>query len=280
VIAIGQLRQAGLSYDAVTGRVKAGRLHRVHRGIYAVGHRGLSSEGRWMAAVLACGSSAALSHRSAAELWGLLKQRSGTSPVDVSVASQSGRAKRLGIRLYRRPGLCAGEITRERGIPVTTVAQTIADLKGEVPPAQWRRAVRQAEVLGFRTGVEETGERTRSELEHLFLQLCERHRLPRPEVNVRIGRHLVDFLWRERQLIVETDGYRYHRGRAAFENDRQRDLELRGLGYDVLRLTFPQVTETPSEVADLLRRELGRRHTPALPSPTYLPAPEGWTAAD
>ena len=212
-----------------------------------------------MAAVLACGPGAALSHRSAAELWSLLKQRSGTSPVDVSVASQAGRAKRAGIRLHRRPGL-AGVVTRERGIPVTTVAQTIADLKGEIPPVQWRRAVRQAEVSGLPTGLAGS-DGTRSELEHLFLQLCERNGLPAPEVNVRIGSRLVDFLWRDRRLIVETDGYRYHRGKAAFEDDHDRDLELRRLGYDVLRFTFRQVAEHPSDVADLLATRPGRLAT-------------------
>jgi very-short-patch-repair endonuclease len=209
-----------------------------------------------MAAVLACGPGAVLSHRSAAELWGLLKHRPGTNPVDVSVPSQAGRAKRRGIHLHRRPGFSAGAVTRERGIPVTTVAQTIADLKGELPPAELRRAIRQAEVLGFRTGLEETSERTRSELEHLFFRLCERHGLPRPEVNVRIGRHLVDFLWRDHRLVVETDGYQYHRGRAAFEDDRERDLELRRRGYTILRLTFRQITDTPNDVAAVLGKEL------------------------
>jgi very-short-patch-repair endonuclease len=145
------------------------------------------------------------------------------------------------------------------GIPVTAVAQTIADLKGEIPPAQWRRAIRQAEVLGFRTGLEETSERTRSELEHLFLRLCERHGLPKPEVNVRIGRHLVDFLWRDERLIVETDGYQYHRGKAAFEDDRARDLELRASGYDTLRLTHRQVIEDPTNVAAVLARKLAAK---------------------
>jgi very-short-patch-repair endonuclease len=211
-----------------------------------------------MAAVLACGPSAVLSHRSAAELWGLLRQRSGANPVDVSVASQAGRAKRVGIRLHRRPGLPTGAVTRERGIPVIAVAQTIADLKGEVPPVQWRRAIRQADVLGLPTGLAGS-DRTRSELEHLFLGLCRRHGLPMPEVNVRIGRHLVDFLWPDRRLVVETDGYRYHRGRAAFEDDHARDLELRASGYEVIRFTFGQVAERPTEVVEVLERELAVR---------------------
>lgn len=110
-------------------------------------------------------------------------------------------------------------------------------------------------MLGLRTGLE-TDDRTRSELEHLFLRLCERRGLPRPEVNVRVGSRLVDFLWRERRLIVETDGYRYHRGSAAFEDDHERDLELRALGYDVLRLTYRQLTRDPDDVAALLGKEM------------------------
>ncbi len=244
-----------MSSDAVLGRVRAGRLHRLHRGVYAVGYPGLSPERRWMAAVMACGAKAALSHRSAAELWKLLDPQSGA--VEVSVASTSGRLSRRGIRLHRRASFGPESVTRRRDIPVTTVARTIADLRGSVSAAEMRRAVRQAEVLGFRTGLE-TGGRTRSELEHLFIRLCRHHRLPIPEVNVKVGIRIVDFLWREQRVVVETDGYRYHRGAQAFEDDHDRDLELRTLGYDVVRLTYRQVTTAPdraiSAVVDALRR--------------------------
>lgn len=120
-----------------------------------------------------------------------------------------------------------------------------------------RQAVRQAGVLGLSIDPGVGGDRTRSELEHLFLRLCRRHRLPPPEVNVRIGSVLVDFLWRDQMLVVETDGYRYHRGRAAFEDDRDRDLRLRALGYEVIRLSYRQVTEEPRSVAGALRKLLG-----------------------
>jgi very-short-patch-repair endonuclease len=206
-----------------------------------------------MAAVLACGKGAVISHRSAAALWELLPQRGG--PIHVSAPTDAGRRRRKGICLHRRIALGPAATTRRHGIPVTKPAQTIADLRGSLSPAQRRRAIRQAEVLGLRTGAE-SAERTRSELEHLFLRLCERHRLPRPEVNVRIGNHRVDFLWRERRLVVETDGYRYHRGSIVFEDDRARDLDLRQQGYDVIRLTYRQVTERPADVARLLAREL------------------------
>ncbi len=101
-------------------------------------------------------------------------------------------------------------------------------------------------------------DRTRSELEHLFLQLCKRYDLPMPEVNVRIDSLLVDFLWRERQLIVETDGFKYHSGRAAFEDDRDRDLRLKALGFEVVRLSYRQVVEEPTRIANLLTAILRR----------------------
>jgi very-short-patch-repair endonuclease len=185
-----------------------------------------------MAAVLACRGGkrvAVLSHRSAAVLWRLLR-RDGES-IDVSVAGNAGRKQREGLRVHRprvhRPRvLLAGETTRLRGIPVTTPA----------------------------VGSDLAGDRTRSELEQRFLRLCRRHGLQAPEVNVRIDSFLVDFLWRDRRVVVETDGYRYHRGRAAFEDDRVRDLRLRELGYDVIRLSYRQVAGDPSGVAAVLKR--------------------------
>jgi len=268
VVSIRQLLEAGLSHDGVLGRVRNGRLHRVHRGIYAVGHSNLSRKGRWMAAVLVCGEKAVLSHRSAAELWRLLKPTPG--PIDVSISSSSGRRKRNGIRIHRRASLAPGSCTSRCGIPVTTPAQTLADLKGRVAPAQYRRAIRQAEVLGLRTGLA-ASEPTRSELEDLFLRLCKRHGLPKPEVNVWAGGREVDFLWRAEHLVVETDGYKYHRGSQAFENDHDRGLALRDAGLDVLCLTYRQVTDEPDRVADLVAREL-RRNRIAGPSPPHLPA--------
>lgn len=196
-----------------------------------------------MAAVLACGDDTVLSHRSAACLWGLLDPTRGQ--VDVMIATASGRDRRRGIRIHRSRSLAPKDTTRRHGIPVTTSARTIADLKRVASAAELRRAIRQAEVLGLRTGETARAEPTRSELEDRFLALCRRHDLPSPQVNARLGRYLVDFLWPERRLIVETDGYRYHRGALAFEEDRQRDVELRLQGYEVVRLTYRQVTETP-----------------------------------
>lgn len=158
-------------------------------------------------------------------------------------------------------------MTLRNGIPVTTPARTISDLRGTGPEWELRRAIRQADVLGLPTGPVPGWDRTRSDLERDFLGICRRHRLPLPEVNVRVGRFLVDFLWRDQRLIVETDGYRYHRGRQAFEDDRARSLELRARGFEVIRLSEKQVAEEPRSVVEALR--------PILASPRHRVVPDG-----
>jgi very-short-patch-repair endonuclease len=253
-ISIAQLHGAGFSDAAVSRRVRSGHLHRLHRGVYAVGHTAPSTGRRWMAAVLALGENAVLSHRSAAELWGLLAPAQG--PVHVSVPGRGGRARRQGICLHRPVSLEAKEMTRRHGIPVTSPVRTLSDLQATVSLAERRRAIRQADVLGLATGSDVPSDGTRSELEHRFLRLCRRHRLPAPAVNMQIESLMVDFCWVEQRLIVETDGYRYHRGRAAFEDDRTRDLKLRALGYEVLRLSYRQVRDESAEVGAVLRGAL------------------------
>jgi very-short-patch-repair endonuclease len=145
--------------------------------------------------------------------------------------------------------------------------RTIADLRraisvgrvGAISGSELRKAIRQANVVGLPIGDEDAADRTRSDLEGAFLAICRRRRLSLPDVNVRIGPFLVDFLWREERLIVETDSYRYHRGRAAFQADRGRELELMRLGYDVLRLSEAQIDETPKDVGEVLGAELRKR---------------------
>jgi len=278
VVSVAQLRRMGLSDELIHRRVVAGRLHRVHRGVYAVGYAGLSPGSRWLAAVLAIGRGpheeessilahwgAALSHRSAAVLWELLSVRDG--PSHVVVPGAGGRERRVGIRVHRSTSLRASDVTLRHGIPVTTPARTIADLRqavaarrpGAISDRELRRAVRQANVLGLPIDDEDRADRTRGDLEGAFLTICRRHRLPRPEVNVRIGRYLVDFLWREERLAVETDSYLHHRGRAAFQEDRGRELELMRLGYHVLRLSEAQIEEEPGNVGEIVEAELRRR---------------------
>jgi very-short-patch-repair endonuclease len=258
IVSTRQLLTAGVGKDGILRRVRAGRLHRIYRGVYAVGHVRLSEEGRWTAALLACGGDAVISHRSAAALWGLLPRDAGAA-VDVSLPGRAGRRGHQGIHIHRPSTLTSRLVTLRRGIAVTNPTRTIADLHRAVSPAEARRAIRQAEVLGLVLGADVGQDGTRSELERRFLALCRRRRLPAPEVNARVGSRLVDFLWRDRRLIVETDGYRYHRGRFAFEDDRARDLELRALGYEVIRLSYRQVTESPAQVASVLGDALVQR---------------------
>lgn len=214
-----------------------------------------------MAAVLACGDGAVLSHGSAAVHWGLLRPLDG--PVDVSVPLRGGRRRRRGIRLHRcaslEPERESGKrlVTRHAGIPITTPSRTIADLPGAVSPRLVRRATRQAELLGLPLDPQLRSRGTRSDLEEDFLDFCRRHALPAPEVNVRVGRWTVDFLWPDRRLVVEADSYLYHRGKVAFEDDHERDLGLRGLGYDVLRLSEAQIAEGDERIARLLVEALG-----------------------
>jgi very-short-patch-repair endonuclease len=257
VVSIAQILAAGLDKHQVLHRVRTARLHRIHRGVFAVGHSHLSEEGRWIAATLAGGDAAVLSHRSAASLWALLPHCE-TPDVEISIPGDGGRRKRAGIRVHRCPSLSAEHVTRRRGIAVTTPLRTISDLCGAVSAQELRRAQRQAEVLGLPLGSKASADGTRSELEFLFLDLCRKHRLPTPGVNVRIGPLLVDFVWQSRKLVVETDGYRYHRGRVAFEDDRDRDLKLRALGYDVIRLSHRQVMDSPGEVVAILEKTLVR----------------------
>jgi very-short-patch-repair endonuclease len=256
VVAASQLRRAGLRDYTITRRVRAGRLHRLHRGVYAVGHTNLSFEGRCMAAALALGETAYVSHRSAAAVWGLLKPHSG--PVELTVLGDAGRRKRPGISIHRSQTLTARLITRRHGIAVTKPSRTLRDLRRTVPRPVFRAAVRRALDLRLirSAGIPEA-DLTRSQFERAFLALCRRHRLPQPEVNSRLGPYEVDFLWRDRGLVVEVDGFRHHGGRAAFESDRARDARLQSLGYRVLRFTYRQLRGKPSEVVSALRALLG-----------------------
>jgi very-short-patch-repair endonuclease len=249
-----QLLEAGLTPPAIDRRLAAGRLHRVYRGVYGVGHAALSNEGRWCAAVAACGENAVLSHRSAAELWRMLAVATG--PMHVTVPGAGGRARRDGLTVHRSSSLPINERTRRDGIAVTTPARTLADLRRTERPEVVRRALRQAAYLGLDLGNEGDGTRDRSELERRMLWVCRRHHLPIPEVNVPVGPYTVDFLWREQWLVVETDGWESHRGRQAFEDDRARDAYLRLQGFEVLRFTWRQVFEDPRSVVAVLRRYL------------------------
>jgi hypothetical protein len=277
VVSHAQLLHLGLSADAIHRRVKAGRLHALHRGVYAVGHRVVSAEGRWYAAVFAAGTGAVLSHASAAAAWELRTQGGGR--IDV-IVGPGGRARRKGLRLHRCSSVPVDEVTTRSGIPITTPARTVLDLAatgldGRPLEAVLDRAER-LRLLDFaklqqllrrypgRPGtpsLQATLSRytagtivTRSELEERFLGLCDRFGLPRPNVNTVIEGEEVDFLWPDCALIVEVDGYEWHRSPSAFTSDRERDVQLVLAGFRVLRFTWAQVTGRPNYVARAVRQ--------------------------
>ena len=250
LIGTSQLHRCGLGSSGVRDWARAGRIHRVHRGVYAVGHPGLGIEGRWMAAVLALGEGAVLSHASAAMLWSMLEPRPGI--VHVTVPGLGGRARRHGLQIHRSTTLRPHHVSRRGAIPATGPARTLADLRRGAP-GPYRRALRQAEYLGLLTGDPPEADGTRSGLESRFIALCRRHHLPIPEVNVRLGPFTVDFLWRAERVIVETDSFRTHGGALAFEEDRRRDLWLKTRGYEVVRVTDQALTADPVGTARALR---------------------------
>jgi very-short-patch-repair endonuclease len=275
VIATRQLAALGVAQRAVSHRVAAGRLHRVHNGVYAVGHRVLTARGHWMAAVLACGPEAALSHASAAALWEI--RYSASEYTDVTVPRTGSRA-RAGIRIHRSRSLPPTDVTTRHGIPVTTVPRTVLDMAARLTESRLESLLNEVErreltdypaldaVARAHTGhkgapkllatlrAHEAGTKlTRSDLEILFRQLCKDHRLPEPRVNHRIAGKEVDFLFADHRLVVEADSWSYHKTRRSFEQDRARDALLARAGYRTLRFTDRQIDRDPATVARTIR---------------------------
>jgi very-short-patch-repair endonuclease len=262
VVRRDQLLSAGLTRHAIAHRVRTGRLHRLHPGVFAVGHTALTPTGRALAAVLACGRGAALSHRSAAVAWALLDDRPG--PVDVTVLTQ--RRRRAGMTLHRTSALSPSDVVRRDGVAVTTPVRTLLDLAA-AGASELERALTEARVRRLvadhelrvrshgRPGARALGlllaegpAFTRSEAERRLLGLLARAQLPRPRTNVRVGAHEVDAYWPAQRLVVEVDGYAFHSSRAAFERDRLRDAALQATGHRVLRTTWRQLTDHPEAV--------------------------------
>jgi very-short-patch-repair endonuclease len=256
-------------------RVAAGRLHRVHRGVYAVGHINLSLKAKWLAAVLAYGQGALLSHGDAAALWGLT-QPSGTT-IHVTTDTRHGLEPRPGLAPHRSR-IHPVDRKRRSGIPLTSVPRTLLDLAGTAPERTLQRSYEEAErlrlldVAAIQALLERSNGRrglrplrallaydpapaaeTASELERLFLDLVRAAGLPAPSVNVLVGGFLVDAYWPAARLVVELDGYEYHRTRRAFERDRSKLARLRLAGCEVLSLTHRQLTREPAWVAGALR---------------------------
>lgn len=297
VVSRRQLLELGLGRRAIGHRIERGRLHAVHRGVYAVGHRVVSPRGAWMAAVLAVGDDAVLSHRSAAALWGI-RPFTGTR---VDVSADRRLRSRAGLRLHAVQ-LAPDEVTTRDGIHVTTPSRTLLDLAAVVPVHHLERAMNEAErrhladplsldallhrhptragraALRRALGRAHPGglTLTRSDLEARFLAFLDARAIPRPATNVplTVGGVTIeaDCLWRGERLVVELDGYATHATRAAFEGDRARDRRLQAAGWRVVRITWRQLHDEPREVAAQLRALLVTAHaTPAA----ARPAPSG-----
>ena len=274
VVTRRQLVEAGLGRGAIAHRVRTGWLHRMYRGVFAVGHPPLTREARWMGAVLACGDGAGLSHACATALWEV-RPYNGVW-IDITVPSRVGRARRERIRLHRSSIFNADDVTTHRGIPVTTIARTLLDVAATFNAPALARTIEQTEIrrlfdlaavdaaikrhphhrgvapLRRALALYRDDEFSRSELEKAFLALCDAHRIPRPLVNHIVEGKEVDFFWPDQRLIVETDGRATHFTLAAYEGDRARDAYLLTLNYRVLRCTELQVRFDGATVAERL----------------------------
>jgi very-short-patch-repair endonuclease len=288
LITLSQLQLLGLGRSGVSRRARNGRLHRVHRGVYAVGRPHLTQQGHWMAAVLACGPQAVLSHRSAAALHGLRADNRPKS--DVTLPGNAVRP-RPGIEGHRSTTLEAADVTMVDGIPCTTVARTLVDLGDVLDHRAVERAVDQAEVLRLFDGravkevLARAGRRkgagilravldryeqptlTEEGIEEAFLTLCRKASLPSPAVKAWITlddgvAYEPDFMWHKHRLIAETDGRDVHTTRKAFEHDRLRDQRLTLAGFTVVRFTWRQISDEPRSVAEALRTLLARLARP------------------
>jgi very-short-patch-repair endonuclease len=268
------LEGLGFSKMAIDHRVATGRLHLISRGVYSVGRRELSPRGRWMAAVLACGDLAVLSHRSAGELWEIGFEEKGR--IDLTVTGRR-EIKRAGLKVRMRPKLPERSIVRRFGIPVTHPVQTLIDLATELKPLRLERAVNQADVHDLvdpetlRTALDShvgepgvkrlrtmldrhTFRLSDSDLEILFRPLARAAALPSPLSKQWVLGYEVDFFFPDHGLIVETDGLRYHRTPAQQARMVKRDQKHAAAGYRVLRFTHWQIAYAPTEVTDILHK--------------------------
>ncbi len=269
VVGRAQLAALGLTRGAIEHRIRTGRLRPLHRGVYAVGHEAIQVRGRLVAGLLTAGPGAALSHRSAAALWRIIP--SMPEFVDLTTTNRSRRS-RGGLVFHQT---LAVDATTLHDLPVTPPIRTLRDLAATRPRPEVERACSEALVQRLVTPEQLAQQQgpgaallarltsdgvapTRSDLERRLLKAVLRARLPRPEVDTQIDRHRVDFLWPERHLIVELDGWQFHGHRLAFERDRVRDAELQLLGYTVVRFTWRRLRDEPAAVAEQIARLLSR----------------------
>jgi very-short-patch-repair endonuclease len=274
-----QLRRVGHTRSGIKARLERRYLYRLHHGVYSfvdpASHPLVAEAG----ALLAIGPGAALSHRSAASVWGIGTR--SDDQVDVTVAARHPRP-RAGIRIHRVAVLDPSELGTREGLPVTSPARTVCDRAATEPRKDVERALeeaifaRQTTERAVEAVLDRVGNRpgsalmrailhaqagtgfTRSAAERALLTLIVAAHLPPPEKNVPVSGHVVDFLWRAERLIVEVDGYRFHGHRAAFERDRRRDRTLRAAGYDIIRITWRALEDEPFAVVADLTRALAR----------------------
>jgi very-short-patch-repair endonuclease len=268
------LVRLGFSAKGIKHRLQSGRLHLIARGVYAVGRPELTPRGRWMAAVLVCGDGAALSHRSAAELWGIGFEEK--KRIHVSIRRRS-RLERPGIQVHARASLPERSVGRRFGIPVTTPVQTLIDLATELKTMRLERAVNEADKLDLvdpetlrraldayvgmpgvktlRTMLDRhTFRLSDSDLEILFRPLALAAGFPLPLTKHRVLGYEADFWFPDHDLIVETDGLRYHRTPSQQARAAKRDQKHTAAGLRVLRFTHWQIAHAANEVTDVLRR--------------------------
>jgi very-short-patch-repair endonuclease len=278
VVSTEQLAALGYTRSSVAKAAKVGRLHRVHRGVYVVGHHRMAWHGRCMAAVLAASPSVA-SHLSAGWLWGLLQSRPGTLHVS---CRRSRHAKRPFVT--HTADLARADLARRDGIPVTSLARTILDLAVDSRERTVRRFIRRAdddktfdlramEDLLVRTKghrgqakvraaleiYDETPAFTRSDLEKRFLEVVREAGLPAPSMNYFVEGYEIDAWWTEARFGVELDIFETHGSRLSFEEDRERDDELLLAGIETTRVTGPRLAREPDAVVESVRRHLARR---------------------
>jgi predicted transcriptional regulator of viral defense system len=281
VVSARQLRRLGFSEAAIGRLARAERLHRLHRGVYAIGHPAVADRGRCRAAILACGRGAVLSHASAAWLWGLLPR----CPKVVHVIVPSNGHGHADIALHHSSTLTEEEWGRMARIPVTALARTLLDLAATATARELWNAVERAERLDKLDLIEidamllrRKGDRgaarlrraleiyrdpvfSRARSERLFLQLCKRANLPRPRINTWVGKFEIDAYWEAESFAVEIDGWETHRTRKAFDADRLRQEEMKLAGIDSIRISARRIERAPRQVGRRLSILLTRRRT-------------------
>jgi very-short-patch-repair endonuclease len=280
LIAVPQLLAAGVGRGLITRRAAKGMLHRRHRGVYLVGHSHPVPGAVELAAVLAVGRDAFVSHRSAAALWGLVQ--AAADDMDVTVVGRECRS-RDGLRVHGVAMLDQADRSHRRGIPVTAPARTVIDYASTVGAEEAERAIAEAFALRLvteaqimsaadraptRAGVARVraimgqpggAKRTRSGGERAMLRLVRAAGLPEPRTNHAVAGFSADFCWLEERLIVEVDGYHFHSDRMTVERDHRRDVVHRDAGFEVLRFTGRQRDHAPLYVAAVIARTLERR---------------------